>query len=176
MNAENQEIKQDDLSMEINDQECPVCHENSLTMKEVIRDINGFGIAHFLSMSCNKCGYFKSDIEADEERTPFKETIKIENENDLEIKIIKSAQATIKFQRISEIKPTDTSNGYITTIKDLLNTEKKKLDELKEGEEDQAEIKKIKNKIKKIGRVLWGRDSLQITIEDPTGNSLILRK
>ncbi|MBN1377529.1 ZPR1 zinc finger domain-containing protein [Candidatus Woesearchaeota archaeon] len=176
MDAENQEIKQDDLSMEITDQECPVCHENSLTMKEEVRDINGFGIAHFLSMSCTKCGYYKSDIEADEERKPFKETIKIENENDLDIKIIKSADATIKFQRISEIIPTDSSNGYITTVKGLLNAEKKKLEELKEGEEDDAERKKIKNKIKKIGRILWGRDSLQITIEDPTGNSVILRK
>jgi ZPR1-related zinc finger protein len=176
MDAENQEIKQDDLSMEITDQECPVCHENSLTMKEIIRDINGFGIAHFLSMSCTKCGYYKSDIEADEERKPFSETIKIENENDLDIKIIKSAQAKVKFQRISEIKPTDTSNGYITTVKGLLNAEKKKLEELKEGEEDDSERKKIKNKIKKIGRILWGRDSLQITIEDPTGNSMVLRK
>ena len=43
-----------------------------------------------------------------------------------------------------------------------------------EGEEDEALRKKAKNMIKKLNKVILGRDTLKIIIEDPSGHSVII--
>jgi len=102
-----------------------------------------------------------------------KYTFEVQNENDLNVRIIKSSQATIKIPRLIEITPGPISNGYVTNVEGILSRIKKVIEDQK-NDEDPAVAKKAKNHLKKIQRVLWGRESLTIIIDDPSGNSAIL--
>ena len=51
---------------------------------------------------------------------------------------------------------------------------KRQIEQLKEVIEDSEDVKKAKNALKKITRVMWGQEPLKLVIEDPTGNSAII--
>ncbi|MFH0874398.1 MAG: ZPR1 zinc finger domain-containing protein [archaeon] len=168
--ASNEETKQDVLS----GQPCPMCSTNNLTLTEKEMEIPYFGVCYLFSMDCSNCDYHIADIEAAETREPCKYTFEYENENDLKVRVVKSSQATVKIPRIVTISPGPVSNGYVTNIEGILNRVKNILETQRDDEEDSSAQKKAKNMLKKIQRVLWGREKLTVIIEDPTGNSAII--
>ena len=158
----------------LKDQTCPMCNKNTLTLTEQEREVPYFGNAFLFAMRCSNCGYKKSDVEAAEEREPAKYTFEIESEEDLQVRIVKSAQATVKLPRILTIEPGVASVGYITNMEGLLVRAKDVIEATRDSSVDEEEKKKAKKLIKKLMRVMQGRDKLKITIEDPTGNSAII--
>ena len=50
----------------------------------------------------------------------------------------------------------------------------KKIIESKRDDEDKSIRKKAKNQLKKIQKVIWGREKITLTITDPKGNSAIV--
>ncbi len=153
---------------------CPVCHAKTLTLMEEAREIPYFGICHIFSMDCSSCHYHKADIEAEEQKEPSRYAIEVSSEEDLKIRIIKSASATVKIPHIMTIEPGESSNGYITNVEGIINRVKKQLEFARDEEEDSAKKKKLKNMVKKLNKVLWGQEKLKIIIEDPSGNSAII--
>ncbi len=158
---------------EIHGETCPVCFQKTLTLREQVMDIPYFGITHLFSMECSGCDYSMSDLEAEEERKPIKQSFTIETEADLNARVVKSASATIKIPRIATIESGANSDGYVTNVQGVLERVKKVIEELTE-DDDKEIAKKAKNQLKKIQRVLWGREIVTITIQDPTGNSAII--
>ena len=154
-------------------QPCPFCSTKNLTLMEKVVDVPFFGITHVFSMDCQNCDYFMSDIEAEEDKKPVKTSFVVESEEDLKVRVIKSASATLKIPRIVEITPGSQSNGYITNIEGVLNRVKKVIEEKKQ-DDDKAIAKKAKNHLKKLQKVLWGQDTLTIQLVDKTGNSAII--
>ena len=159
---------------EMTGQECAVCGEKKLTLREEEIDVPFFGKVFVLSMQCEACGYKKSDLEAAEKKEPCSYTIKISSEIDLNIKIVKSGEAVVKIPHIITIEPGLAADGYITNVEGLLEKVKKVIESSVEGEEDETAKKKAKNLLKKINNALVGREPLKIIIEDPTGNSAII--
>ncbi|MBN2422120.1 ZPR1 zinc finger domain-containing protein [Candidatus Woesearchaeota archaeon] len=155
-------------------QPCPMCHTNNLTLMETTKDIPYFGVCYIFSMDCSNCNYHMADIESEEKKDPCKYSFEVENEEDLKVRIVKSSKATIKIPRIVTISPGPVSNGYITNVEGIINRVKKMLETQRDDAEDKSAQKKAKNLLKKIQRVLWGREKLIITIEDPSGNSAII--
>jgi zinc finger protein len=151
---------------------CPYCLQKTLTLAERVIDIPYFGVTHVFSMDCQNegCGYFFSDVEAEEQKGKVKQTFKVTNENDLKVRVVKSSSATIKIPRMVELPGGDNASGYITNVEGLLNRFKKILEELTQ-DDDKDVAKKAKNHLKKLGRVLWGRDEITIHLEDSAGNS-----
>ena len=96
------------------------------------------------------------------------------SEDDLNIKIVKSGDATVKIPHIITIDAGPASEGYITNVEGLLDRIKKTIESTMEAEEDEIAKKKAKNMIKKINQVLVGRETLKIIIEDETGHSAII--
>ncbi|MFP4112269.1 MAG: ZPR1 zinc finger domain-containing protein [Candidatus Woesearchaeota archaeon] len=159
---------------EIDKQPCPMCSKNELTLREFSRDIPFFGKVFVFSMSCSNCGYHKSDVEPAEQRDSAKYSMDVSGEEDMNVRIVKSASATVKIPRITTITSGPASNGYVTNVEGLLNRVKTIIEHLRDESEDKSERKKAKNMLKKIQNVMWGRESIKITIEDPTGNSAII--
>ncbi|MBN2367673.1 ZPR1 zinc finger domain-containing protein, partial [Candidatus Woesearchaeota archaeon] len=145
----------------------------TLTLREMDREIPYFGKCFIFSMDCSSCDYHMADVELDGDGKPVKYTIDVETEEDLKVRIIKSSQATVKIPRLVEITPGPVSNGYVTNVEGILNRVKKVIED-KKDDEDPAVRKQAKNQLKKIQRVLWGRETISITITDPTGNSAII--
>ena len=108
-------------------QPCPMCSKKTLTLREITREIPYFGMSFVFSMDCSECDYHMADVELESDGKAIKQTIEIESEEDLNIRVIKSSTATIKIPRLVEITPGPISNGYITNVEGILNRIKKLL-------------------------------------------------
>jgi zinc finger protein len=153
---------------------CPFCNEKTLTLMEAVRDVPYFGLCHIFSMDCSSCKYHKADIEAEEAREPVRYTLDIESEEDMRIRVVKSASGDIKVPHVGEIVAGEAANGYITNVEGILNRIKNQIEHLKEAADDDEDRKKAKNAIKKITRIMWGQEKAKLILEDPTGNSAII--
>lgn len=162
----------DDENME--QEVCPFCHKKGLTLDEKKVDIPYFGNVFVFSMTCSECKFHKADLEAEESKPACKYTFEIDGVDDLKVRVVKSAEATIKIPRVTTISPGAASQGYVSNIEGILNRVKKVIEEVRDTEDDPAARKKAKNLLKKLQKVLWGDEKLSITIEDPSGNSAII--
>ncbi|MEK6939302.1 MAG: ZPR1 zinc finger domain-containing protein [Nanoarchaeota archaeon] len=160
---------------ELTGQQCAFCGENKLTLHEDEAEIPFFGRVFILSMECTGCGYRKADVEPAEQKEPCRYTLEVTSDADLNIKIIKSAEATVKIPRVITIESGPASEGYITNVEGLLEKVKAMIQSAAEAEEDDPAAKtKAKNLIKKLNKALVGREPLKIIIEDPSGHSAII--
>ncbi|MBW2973577.1 ZPR1 zinc finger domain-containing protein [Candidatus Woesearchaeota archaeon] len=155
-------------------QVCPMCMKKTLVLTETETEVPFFGKLFVFSMKCESCKFLKSDVEAAEQKTPCKCTIEIKGKPDLNIRIVKSAEAKVKIPHVGSIEPGPASQGYITNVEGIINKIKEQIEFIKENEEDAAAKKKAKNLLKKLQKVLWGNEKLKIILEDPTGNSAII--
>ena len=96
----------------VHEQPCPMCGKNTLSLTQAERDIPFFGKVYVFSMSCIGCKYHKADIECAEEKDPCKCTLEVDSVDDMNIRIIKSASATVKIPFVVNIESTEASNGY----------------------------------------------------------------
>lgn len=163
-----------DAPEELTGQKCPMCAQDTLVLNEAERDVPYFGRVYLFSMNCSSCNYHKADIESAEEKTPCKYSFEISSEADLSVRVVKSSSATIKIPRIMTIESGPASNGYVTNIEGILNRVKVMLEKARDDAEEDEDRRKAKTMLKKIQDVLWGRDKLTITLEDPSGNSAII--
>ncbi|KHO45190.1 MAG: zinc finger protein [archaeon GW2011_AR3] len=155
-------------------QECPMCKEKTLTLRESESEVPYFGKVFLFSMTCDNCKYHKADIESAETREPAKFEIEINSEEDMKIRVVRSSAATLKIPHVTTVTPGPASQGYVTNIEGVLKRVRHEIESLREMEEDDDSKRKAKNLIKKLNNVMWGRDKLKLIIEDPTGNSAII--
>ncbi len=159
---------------ELKGQRCAFCGQDKLTLREEEIEIPFFGRVFVFSMECEACGYHKSDVEPAEQKEPCRYTLDVESEEDLNIKIVKSGEATVKIPHMITIEPGPASEGYVTNVEGLLERVKKVIESSVEGEDEEADRKKAKNLLKKLTKAMLGREKLKIIIEDNTGHSAII--
>jgi zinc finger protein len=155
-------------------QACPVCNKETLTLTEQQVEVPYFGKLYVFSMICSNCNYRKADVEAEEQKDPVKWTFDIDSDKDMSVRIIKSSEATVKIPRITTIEPGPASEGYITNVEGLLERVKEQIESVRDNEEDPGDKAKAKNLVKKLIRIMWGKEKCKIIIEDPSGNSAII--
>ena len=164
----------DDSEESLDSQPCPMCNEKTLELRERESEVPFFGKVFMFSMTCSKCKYHKSDIEAAEQKEPARFTFEISSEEDLKVRIVKSGEATVKIPHIVTITPGPASLGFVSNIEGILKRVKHQIETAKETAEDDADKKKAKNLLKKLNKIMWGQEKQKIIIEDPTGNSAII--
>jgi zinc finger protein len=147
---------------------CPICSQKTLTLTDAERDIPFFGAVAIFSMSCSSCGYHKA------EREPSKYTLEVNSEEDMNIRVIKSSFATLKIAHVGSIESGESASGYVTNVEGILNRIKKQVEFLRDSSDEKSDVKKAKNMLKKITKIMWGQEKAKITLEDPTGNSAII--
>jgi len=153
---------------------CPMCGKKTLTLTESNIEVPFFGNTFVFTMNCVTCKYRKSDIEAEQQKEPCKYTFEVNGKEDLNVRVVKSAEATVKIPHVGSMEPGPASEGFITNVEGIIVKFKEQIEHLKNDEEDEDARKKAKNLLKKIQKVLWGDEKLKIIIEDPTGNSAII--
>jgi zinc finger protein len=160
---------------ELKNQPCPVCGKNTLTLSQEDYNIPHFGEALVFSMHCDSCKYHKADIETLDVHDPAKYEFMIESVEDLNVKVIKSANATVKLPnaRLSS-EPGSGSDGYISNIEGLINRFEKIIQDQRDHSDDKSARKSAKNLLKKLWKVKLGEIPFKVIIEDPTGNSAIV--
>lgn len=159
---------------QIKNQRCPICHKNTLTLTEITKEIPYFGKIFIFSMKCSSCKYSISDIESETKKEPSKYIFEITSSKDMNIRVVKSSNATIKIPQLKmSVKPGPASEGYISNIEGILDRFVKIIEKEKQSEDKKVK-KHAKNLLKKIRKVKQGDIKLKIIIEDPTGNSAII--
>src|SRR3989338_6673233 len=155
-------------------QPCPMCKQKTLTLMEEDIEVPHFGKTALFSMSCSNCKFHKADVESLDRKEPCRYTFEISSEKDLNVKVIKSSEATVKIPHITTITPGPASIGYISNIEGIFNRVKHEIEVARDRAEEEEDRKKAKNLLKKITRIMWGQESQKIIIEDPSGNSAII--
>lgn len=156
-------------------QHCSFCREKKLTLTEDEVEIPYFGRCYIFSMNCTACGYKMSDVEAEAPKEPCKITFTVENEKDLQVRVVKSSNATVSIPQLRmKVTPGPASEGFVSNIEGVLDRFQKVVEDLKETAEEDEEKREAKNLLKKIRKVRFGDVPLKIIIEDPTGNSAII--
>jgi len=156
-------------------QECPTCKQKTLTLMQDELDIPYFGKVFLFGMQCDNCGFRKSDLEAAEMKDPCKYEIEITEKDDLNIRVVKSSHATVKWPDFKiTIEPGVSAQGFVANIERMLNDIQKVLEFNKETEEDKPKKKRMRKMIDKILDIKDGKEKTKLIIEDPTGNSAII--
>jgi len=162
---------------EIKNELCPVCYKKTLILIEEKRDIPYFGKCYLMGMTCQneECKYHVSDVECENNKGPAKYTFTVKNKKDLDVRVVKSAQASIKVPQLRmSVEPGEASIGYVSNVEGVLRRFKKILEDSRDNAEDDSEKKTAKNLLKKLWKVECGEMELKIIIEDKTGNSAII--
>ena len=159
---------------ELKDQVCPFCNKKTLTLTETEIEIPPFGNVFIFSLQCSSCNAKQSDIELEKHQTN-KQTIEIQTEKDLQIKIAKSSTATLKIPNFHlSLAPGPDADGFITNIEEILDKFYKIVESQRDTSEDNDERKKAKNLLKKIWKAKTSSLKFKIILEDQEGNSAIL--
>ena len=159
----------------VDNQQCPVCAKETATFTEFeIEDAFAGPIAIF-TIKCNDCGFRNSDLEFLEPGQPAEYSVDIESKEDLRIRVIKSGECEIKIPnfRIS-VDSTMNSEGFISNVEGVIVKFQKQIESLKNGEEDKAKRKTLKNLLKGIQQVLDGEKKITMKMIDKSGNSAIV--
>ncbi|MBW3019407.1 ZPR1 zinc finger domain-containing protein [Candidatus Woesearchaeota archaeon] len=155
-------------------QQCPMCGKKTLTLTEADSEVPYFGKIFLFSMKCSSCHYYKADVEAATQQEPCKCTLDVTDKKDLNARVIRSAEGTVKIPHIGTMEPGPAANGFITNVEGVLQRFKEQIESLRDNAEDDGDRKKAKNMLKKLQKVMWGSEKIKIVIEDPTGNSAII--
>ena len=156
-------------------QPCPFCLEKKLTLLEDIQEVPFFGKVYIMSMKCSGCSFSKSDVEADEKKEPCKITFTLESEKDLNVRVVKSSEGSIKIPSLRlSVESGPNSEGYISNIEGVLTRFEKIIEQQKESADEDSEKKSAKNLLKKMRKIKYGEVPTKIIIEDPSGNSAII--
>lgn len=166
--------KQRDILV-VENQECPVCFKPKAVFSEYESVDPYAGPIAIFTIKCLDCGFKNSDIEMVNPGVPAEYKIEIDGRDDLDIRIIKSGACKIKIPTFRiEVDSSMNSEGFISNVEGLLLRFKRQIYLLKDGEDDKAKRKKVKNILKGIDEVLAGEKKVVIKLIDETGNSAIV--
>ena len=160
---------------EIKNQPCPFCNKKTLTLMEEEKEIPYFGKCYLMTMSCDNCKYHKFDIESAERKEPVKYTFIIQNKEDLNVRVVKGSEATVKVPTLRmEVRSAIGATAYISNIEGVLRRFKKIIEDQRDLAEEPSIKKNAKNLLKKLWKIECGEMECKIVIEDPSGNSAII--
>ena len=148
--------------------------KKGLTLTQDETEVPYFGKVFVFSMSCSKCKYSKSDIEVEKQREGAKYTFEVASKEDLKVRVIRSSEGSVDIPRIGSIEPGENAEGFVSNVEGVLQRFQKQVEHLRDSADDIKDRKKAKNLLKKIQKVLWGEESITISIKDKSGNSAIV--
>jgi len=156
--------------------DCPVCCQ-TMEFNWETQDIPHFGEVMLISGVCS-CGFRHCDTMLLSQKEPLRHRLRIDNEDDLSARVIRSSSGTIRIPQLGiDVEPGFASDCYISNvegvlrrIKDIVSFASKSA--LREGEISKAE--RGDEIIRELEEAIDGRGGLTILLEDPLGNSAIL--
>ncbi|MBS3095715.1 ZPR1 zinc finger domain-containing protein [Candidatus Woesearchaeota archaeon] len=159
----------------IENEKCPFCKKRTLTLAEDEQDIPYFGKVYIFSMACSNCNYKKADVESADRKEPCKITFEINNAKDMQVRVVKSSEATIKFPQLKmSVTPGTGSEGYVSNVEGVIYRFKKVIEDERDAADDDETRDNAKKLLKRLWKVELGEMPLKMIIEDPSGNSAVI--
>lgn len=143
-------------------------------MTQVQRNIPHFGQAHIYAMKCESCGYQDADVEAEEDKEPIRVTYTVTDKDDLTTRVVRSSTGTIFLEGIGSIEPHEKSMGFVTNIEGVLSRIEEQIEGFLDDDTDEEKRQKAEEHIEAINELRSGDGTINITIEDHRGHSMII--
>ena len=160
---------------ELKNEHCPFCGNKTLILREDEQDIPYFGKVYIFSMACSNCNYKKADVESADRKEPCKITFEINNAKDMQVRVVKSSEATIKFPQLKmSVTPGTGSEGYVSNVEGVIYRFKKVIEDERDAADDDETRDNAKKLLKRLWKVELGEMPLKMIIEDPSGNSAVI--
>lgn len=158
---------------------CPVCGKRAVVIRETTLNIPYFGRTRETTLQCRECGYRHTDFMIEELKEPMRFELLVEDEDDLNARVVRSASGTISVPELGmKVEPGVASEGFISNIEGVLMRFREAVEQaihFSAGTEDEdASTERGEEILKSIDRVREGKERVTIVIEDPFGNSAIL--
>ena len=147
--------------------DCPKCRKKAV-LTELIQDIQNFGETLISNLHCEHCGFNFNDVMSSSTHKPVHFIAKIEKENDLKIKIIKSSSSFVSIPELGvEVFPSPSSDGYISNIEGLL-------ERVKESIQFADNRKASQNKLEQIQKAMNGKIKFSVELKDIFGHGALV--
>lgn len=151
--------------------ECPSCRRKGVKTNFHRIEVPYFGEVMQTVIQCD-CGYHHADVLTLEKKDPVRYSIKIGEEKDLNIRVIRSGSSTIRIPELGvEVTPGIASEGYISNVEGVLTRLEDVLVTAKGWRRNRVKAEEL---LRKIGRVKRGEEAVHLIIEDPSGHSAII--
>ncbi|HOT07040.1 MAG: ZPR1 zinc-finger domain protein [Methanosaeta sp. PtaB.Bin039] len=155
---------------------CPLCG-NSMEFSWETTSIPHFGDALMIAGTC-PCGFRHNDTMLLTQREPYRYTLPVESQSDLDARVIRSASGTVRVPEIGvDVEPGYASESYITNVEGVLvrirDIVKFATNSARQAG-DQEKTARGEDILERIGSTLDGRGCMTLILEDPFGNSAII--
>lgn len=163
------------------EQSCPMCYTSgSVKMIVNVHEIPYFGEHTELTLSCNNCGWKRTDFLSGDDSTPSKWELTI-NRNTVTARVVRSSSCTVRVEELDlEVEPGIAADGYVSNIEGVLNRfisaiEMLQRQALQDG--DEGGYAACQEYIDALRTAIDGEGSdLTLALLDPMGNSKILHE
>ncbi|NHI94058.1 MAG: ZPR1 zinc finger domain-containing protein [Candidatus Lokiarchaeota archaeon] len=156
--------------------ECPSCQHKMDSMTKTI-NIPNFGETIIFTLICSNCGYKTSDLFPVQDKEPKRYILAYSNSKQLIHKIIRSSSCIIKIPELGiSIEPSQAAEGYITNLEGLLQKIKTITLGLIKILTSEKKINNALALIQKIDTAIDGNFIFTLILEDPKGNSAIIKE
>jgi zinc finger protein len=151
---------------------CPACSIKPIYYTTVTIDVPYFGEIIQTTMFCKKCGYKHSDIIITAVNEPLRYEYPITSEKDMFVRVVRSSSGTISIPEIgATVEPGPISECFVSNIEGVFERIKKIIQDM-----STENTKKKKDVLKKIEKIMEGKEKATLVIDDPLGNSAIIGK
>lgn len=152
---------------------CPVCNQEIEYIYQT-EEIPYFSEILIESAVC-PCGWRMADTFILKSGQPQRSEIQISGEKDLSVRVVRSSTGMIEVPELGvTVRPGPASEGFVTNVEGVLVRIEEALDvalKTAEGEEKERALS-IKTRIEAVRR---GEERVTLIIDDPSGNSAIIR-
>ncbi len=153
---------------------CPFCGKTTLSFKLLEKEVAYLGRIAIFSSVCSFCGFKHNDVFCLEVKEPVKFVLKVESEEDLMCRVVRSSSGTIIIPELGvKIEPGPKCQGFITNVEGIL----RRIEDVLIAQEKVLKgkrLEKVKELLKKISLMIEGKLPFKLIIKDPLGNSAIL--
>jgi zinc finger protein len=147
-----------------------------MTLSETKYEVEHFGSVSLNIATCKNCGYKHTDITTLDAREPTVLTAKIASLDDLNMRVIKSATATIIIPEFgASVTPGPYSEAYISNVEGVLA----KIEDALTFMLSSAKGRSLQNGEKMLKKILAAREqkpNFTFVMKDPFGNSALVSR
>jgi zinc finger protein len=152
---------------------CPCCNTEIEYLYKT-ENIPFFSDILIISAVCPSCGYKFVDTQLLKHNDPARYTVKVETEDDLAIRVVRSMSASIEIPELGvRIDPGPTCQGFVSNIEGVLDRIASVVNmTFRWGTDEEKE--NATALLAEIVRVKVGNFPITLILEDPSGNSGII--
>lgn len=155
------------------DATCPACHNVGMLYNTATTDVPYFGECMETHLRCEACGFKHNDLVILQQNAPTRFSFEVKEEADLFARVVRGNSGTIRIPELGVlIEPGPMAESFVSNVEGVLTRVLTVVGQMKRaGDAEQAANAEAMEE--RIARILDGKETITLILEDPFGNSAI---